>query len=126
MLGMYIYDVRKDQEMAHTVFMCFHLYIANIFLLNYLVAILSTIYENMEETGDFKFKCFKYKFIERYEIAFLDTNGYTELVIHPPPFNLPLMCLFPALWDEDKMRRWSHKYSIIQFWVENCVVYIPG
>ena len=48
----------------------FHLYIANIFLLNYLVAILSTVYSEMSEEGDFYYKYYKYKYIERYNIAF--------------------------------------------------------
>lgn len=47
----------------HTIFMVLHIYIANIFMLNYLVAILSTVYELMMEKGDFKFKCYKYNYI---------------------------------------------------------------
>lgn len=50
--------------------MYFHVYIANIFMLNYLVAILATVYEDMLEQGDFIYKCKKYFYIERYMIAF--------------------------------------------------------
>jgi len=43
--------------------------LTNVFLLNYLVAILSTVYEQREEQGDFAFKQNKYMYIERYAIA---------------------------------------------------------
>ena len=52
--------------------MMFNIFISSVFLLNYLVAILSTVYEEMMEMGDFAFKCNKYKYIERYNIAFKD------------------------------------------------------
>jgi hypothetical protein len=41
---------------------------ANIFMLNYLVAILATIYEIMLEKGDFAYKSNKYMYIERFFI----------------------------------------------------------
>jgi hypothetical protein len=47
-------------QSSHTVFTVLHVFFANIFLLNYLVAILATVYENMMELGDFAFKCNKY------------------------------------------------------------------
>lgn len=44
----------------HTIFTVLHVFFANIFLLNYLVAILATTYEEQMEIGDFAFKCNKY------------------------------------------------------------------
>lgn len=74
-MGSYDYAVFarfKKVEEIHTTFMFLHIYIANIFLLNYLVAILSTVYSDMMEIGEFSFLCNKYLYIERYNIAFQD------------------------------------------------------
>jgi len=98
MLGMYQYRIEKQYENSHTIFLVLHIYVANIFLLNYLVAILSTVYEQMLEKGDFRFKCYRYSYIERYKIAFKDDNGYSELVVHPPPFNMGLIFILPAVF----------------------------
>ena len=46
-----------------------HIFISNIFLLNYLVAILGSVYEEGVEIGDFLFKSNKYQYVERYWIA---------------------------------------------------------
>jgi hypothetical protein len=119
MLGMYQYQVQTNHAQAHGVFMMIHIYIANIFMLNYLVAILSTVYAQMEEKGDFKFKCYKYKYIARYNIAFADDGGYTELVVHPPPLNLALIFLLPAVFKKDWMKKYSYLFSKINFWFEN-------
>jgi hypothetical protein len=44
--------------------------VSSVFILNYLIAVLATIYEEMNELGDFAFKSSKYHYIERYYIAF--------------------------------------------------------
>ena len=102
--------------------MIFHLYIANIFLLNYLIAILSSVYGEMGEKGLFYYKLYKYKYIERYAVAFKDTDGYSELIIHPPPINLFLVFLLPFLWRKDKLKKYAHLFSKINFWAENCIM----
>ncbi len=48
------------------------MFLANTFVLNYLVAILTTVYEEMLEKGDFAYKSNKYMYIERYYIALQD------------------------------------------------------
>jgi len=61
MQGAYDLDAIEERYHTHHIFlMWLHIYIANIFLLNYLVAILSTVYEEMLETGDFSYKVKKY------------------------------------------------------------------
>ena len=107
--------------------MIFHIYVANIFLLNYLVAILSTIYEEMDEgPGEFQFKCYMYNYIERYEIAFQDQLGYNELILHPPPINIFLTTILPCVIKPEWMKEYSHKFSIAMFWAENILLYIPS
>ena len=60
MMGSYGYTVGADEQYKHIYFLIFHIFISNIFLLNYLIAILSTVYEVMNEQGDFAYKSFKY------------------------------------------------------------------
>ena len=105
----------------HTIYIVVHVAFANIFLLNYLIAILSTVYEDMMEMGDFAYKCNKYKYIERYMIAFKDEWGYTELIVHAPPLNIPLVFLVPCVFKQDMMLRISSAYSLVNFWFENLV-----
>ena len=72
MLGNYGYSVTGEDEYLHVCVLIFHIFISNIFLLNYLIAILSTVYEDMAPLGDFSYKSSKYKYIERYNIAMQD------------------------------------------------------
>lgn len=104
--------------------MIFHLYIANIFLLNYLVAILGNVYGDMGEKGTFFYKIYKYKYIERYTIAFKDKNGYSELIIHAPPINMFLIALLPFLTDKEKILKYSLVFSKVNFWFENIFLII--
>ena len=120
MMGAYTYDIgRKKFERPHEFYMYFHVYIANIFMLNYLVAILATVYEEMLEEGEFIFMCKKYFYIERYMVAFQDDGGYTELIVHAPPVNFFLVFLMPAIFSKERMRKWAHNFSIMNFWAEN-------
>lgn len=55
-------------KQENDVFMVFHIVFSNVFLLNYLIAILATVYNSMLEKGDFAYKSNKYMFIERFYI----------------------------------------------------------
>jgi hypothetical protein len=123
MLGGYDFGAIEDRySIHHTFATIFHVFIAHIFMLNYLIAILCTVYENMIATGDFSYKVKRYQFIERYIIAFKDEWGYSELVIHPPPINFFLIVLVPSMFAQDAMKRSALMYSQINFWLENLVL----
>ena len=66
MLGNYGFNVTGADENFHAIIIIIHILISNIYLLNYLIAILSTVYEEMAELGDFAYKSSKYQYIERY------------------------------------------------------------
>jgi hypothetical protein len=126
-LGAYQYSIRIkpiNYTKIHSFIMIFHLYIANIFLLNYLVAILGNVYGDMGEKGTFFYKIYKYKYIERYTIAFKDKNGYSELIIHAPPINIFLIALLPFLTNKEKILKYSLLFSKINFWFENIFLII--
>jgi hypothetical protein len=61
MMGGYSFgSITPKYQTAHEIFTIIHIFIANIFLLNYLVAILGSVYEDSIEIGDFLFKSNKY------------------------------------------------------------------
>ena len=72
MLGAYKYTEDENFEMSNGILTMIHVFLSNIFLLNFLVAILSTVYEIMQEHGEFAFKKNKYEFIEKYSVAMMD------------------------------------------------------
>jgi len=82
-----------------------HVFLSNVFLLNFLIAILSTVYNMMMDHGEFSYKSNKYEFIEKYSIAMLDTDGYAELVIHPPPINFFTIFIIPFIFSRLTMRK---------------------
>jgi hypothetical protein len=108
-----LYKVEND------ILMLFHVLFSNVFLLNYLVAILSTVYESMLEKGDFAYKSNKYMYIERFYIPMQDQWGYTELVVHPPPMNYISSLLLCVIFKPGLMKRCSDVISKLIFWIEN-------
>jgi len=59
-IGSYEYTEDWNYIMSNSILTMIHVFIANIFMLNYLVAILSTVYEIMQDEGEFSFKSNKY------------------------------------------------------------------
>lgn len=55
-LGNFDYYVATTKALQFQIIIQINVLIANVFLLNYLIAILSTVYSNMEEQGDFSYK----------------------------------------------------------------------
>ena len=102
-----------------------HVFISNVFMLNYLVAILSTVYEIMQDEGEFSYKANKYQFIEKYSVAMLDPNGYSELIIHPPPLNILTMFILPCIIKKSLKKKAADVFSKLIFWTEN-VFYIAS
>ena len=109
--------------MSNSILTVLHVFISNVFLMNYLVAILATVYEIMMDGGEFAYKSCKYQFIEKYSIAILDKNGYSELILHPPPINLFSLILWPFVIKASVMKKASDCFSKFIFWIEN-VAYI--
>jgi hypothetical protein len=97
----------------------FHKFMSSIFLLNFLIAILSAVYDYMQEEGEFQYKKCKYEFIEKYSIALMDPWGYHELVIHPPPINFFTLFLFPFLIKGSIMKSGAKVFAKFMFWFEN-------
>lgn len=91
--------------------------------MNYLIAILATVYSSMRVVGDFKYKANRYSYIEKFQIAYLDTKGYEEYVIHPAPINLLTLALIPFTLQQ-KGNKFSDIFSKCMFWLENLVMIV--
>lgn len=70
------FDELNPYKVENDIWMLVHVMIGNIFLLNYLIAILATIYEDMLPKGKFAYESNKYMYIERFFIPMLDIWGY--------------------------------------------------
>ena len=120
-IGYYVYTEQSNYEMSNSICTMIHVFISNIFLLNYLVAILATVYDYMQDEGEFEYKSNKYEYIEKYSIPILDKHGYSEIILHPPPLNVFALCIVPCVIKKSLMRRGADCFSKFIFWVENSV-----
>jgi hypothetical protein len=53
----------------------------------------------------------------------LDPNGYSEIIIHPPPLNVFTIFILPCIIKKSLMRKAADVFSKLIFWSEN-VFYI--
>lgn len=128
MLGGYSYGGVSNLEFAYTIVMILHLFIINILLLNFMVAILSTTYGDMLESGSFLYKCSLFQYCEKYMIAFQD-DRIGELMIHSPPLNFFSLLMLPTLFVPDQIsrnltERVTQRFSYLNFWIENIFIVI--
>ena len=85
--------------------MIFVAFFANVLLMNYIIAILSTTYQNQQESGIFEYKTNLYQYCERYIIAF--KSEYGEIVLHPPPISYLSLLLLPFAFNQKVLKRAS-------------------
>lgn len=108
----------EGREISHSVLTIVHVFFTNIILMNYLIAILSSTYEKMKQSGVFSFKQNLYSYCERYILAFSD-RAYGEMVLHPPPLSYISIILLPFLPSRKAMETLSTGVSYIMYWLEN-------
>lgn len=107
---------------SHSVLVMVHVIISFVFLMNYLVAILTTVYEIMYENGDFYAIEYQYIFITKYLTALEENNGYDKLILFPPPLNFfitPLILVAPSREYTRKLSRFLYN---IFYWGENVLL----
>ena len=121
-IGAYSYGGSGDKELLYSAITVLHLFFLFILLLNFMIAILSTTYGSMLESGSFKYKCSLYEYCERYMIAFEEEN-FGELVVHAPPLNILCLVMVPfsIIPASNVMSKVSHMYSLFIFWMENII-----
>lgn len=109
-LAVYSYKGMESKVIVHSLQLMMHVFLTNVLLLNYLIAILSTTYENMKQSGIFKYKVNLYKYCERYMTAY-DEGGTGEFVLHPPPVSLTTIVLIPFIVNKTVFNKVSKFYS---------------
>lgn len=103
-MAVFDYNGMQGREISHSMLTIFTVFFANILLMNYLIAILSTTYDKMKESGVFKYKCNLHIYCERYLIAFSE-KGIGEFVIHPPPISFSLFLIFPFIFSRKALTK---------------------
>ena len=117
-IGSFDYSNMGDRELSFSILQIVFVFFGNILLLNYLIAILSTTYENMKQTGIFKYKVNLYQYCERFMIAF-EEKAYGEIVLHPPPLSYISMIMMPFVWSSFLMTHVTKWFSYMMHWLEN-------
>ena len=110
---------------SFSVLVIVHIIISNMFLLNFLVAILTTVFDIMNRNGDFYAIEYQYRFILKYMKALEENSGYEKLILYPPPLNfflIPLMIVSPSRHLTKKV---SVFISYFFYWLEN-IFFILG
>ena len=120
-LGNYDREDLERNNYSHSLLLIVHLIISNIFLLNYLIAILSTVYATMRVVGEFKYQASRYSFIEKHQIAWREGKGKEQFVIYPAPMNLITIFLIPFAVNT-KGEKYGEVFSKCMYWIENTVI----
>jgi hypothetical protein len=112
-------------QLSHSVLYIIHVTISNIFLLNFLVAILQTVFDIMIQNGDFYATQYQYIFITKYMKAMENSeDGYDKLILFPPPLNIFLVPLVLVSPSRTLTRKLGRFISYFFFWGENVLLVI--
>ncbi len=93
-MAVFDFDGMEGREISHSLLTIFTVFFANILLMNYLIAILSTTYDKMKESGVFRYKCNLYQYCERFMVAFED-EPYGGFVMLPPIASFTALFMIP-------------------------------
>ena len=124
MLGNYLQLTYSRRDLEYKIIFTLFMLVSHIFLLNFLIAILSLTYVEMSERGKFEFLRNRYQYIEKFMTPLKNENGYQELIIQPSPVNMlsfPILILLPK---KELFKKASFYYSIMIFWFENVIFII--
>ena len=115
------YDYDMDgREVSYSILVVLHLSISGIFLVNYLIALLTTVYELTKETGDFYYKANVCYYCEKYNTPLKD-RVYGELVYNPAPVCLMSLFLLPFICSTFLMVKAANLLGILIFWIQNII-----
>lgn len=104
---------------SHSILVIVHVVISHIFLMNFLIAILTQVYEVMIQNGDFYAIQYSFVFVTKYIKAMNEENGYEKLILFPPPLNFFVIPLLLASPSETISKAISKYLGYIFFWLEN-------
>lgn len=112
-----------------------HQIVTRVFLLNYLVAVLTTIYQFMIVEGEYTYSRMRYLFYKKYQRLYVSDSHFesqavhkqehyfSEQVIHPPPLNIVVIMInlasFPLAWKRSLYLKVFKFIGHTIFWIEN-------
>jgi len=117
----YVYVDLGDQNIEHSYFLIVYGTISTIFILNYIIATITTIYKAMMIEGEFHKKAYKYQWIMRFKRIEL-REDLAELLLLPPPLNLLLLPSYPFLFCPSLSGPVLKAIRLICFWTENALI----
>ncbi len=116
-MAVYVYS-DEEKVLSQSLLLILHVFFSNILLMNFLIAILSTTYENMQQSGIFKYKTNLFQYCEMYINAF-NEDVYGELVLHPPPLSYIASIMLPFVVSKALLKRAARFFAFLMFWLEN-------
>ena len=119
MLGNYVQNTYPQRDIEYKILFTIFMLCSHVFLLNYLIAILSSVYAIMSARGKFAFLSNKYQYVEKFRTVLNDRCGYQELVIHALPFNVLSFPLLFFIFKKNQMVQAAFYFSFTVFWIEN-------
>ena len=108
----------QSREQSFSILIHIHIFIAAVLLLNFLIAILSSVYEMTKQDGDFSYRSNVYQYSEKYRIP-LEDPVYGELVYHPVPVSLVGLALLPFMCKKECALKVARSLGLLIFWSEN-------
>ena len=123
MVGNYVYVDLGNFEKGYSIMVIIYLMITNVFLLNYMVAVIDAIFEYMLDVGEFKAKRYKfYYYTSKKQIFDLSPDDLDNMVIHPPPYNIFGMIIFFVLPFKTLRKTLSVWVESVVFWIDNIIL----
>jgi len=95
-LAVYSQEIDENQTLA-SLFVMVHVFLMNVILLNYMIAILSATYEQIKYSGTFRYKVNLFMYCEKFMIAFKN-DEMGELIKHSVPFSIFTVFLLPQIF----------------------------
>jgi len=120
-LAIISYEKMENRILSYSVLIIFYVFMANILLMNFLIAILTTTYEQMKEKGVFFYKVNLFQYCERFLPAF-NNRAYGEFTLHPPPLTYLVFPFSFFMLSKRTVDCLTTFFALFMHWIENILV----
>ena len=111
------FSLNNDYDIINRVLLIIHIFISNVLLLNYLVAVLMVVFNYVmiePAEKEFNLRNSVYYFSRRYDAAMHD-EYYGNLILIQPPLNFLLIFSLPLFWFKDLLKSFQYYMGIFYF-----------
>eukprot|EP00347_Sterkiella_histriomuscorum_P020408 403337919 len=123
MVSNYEFEDYGIYQRSFSIFIMIFLTITNIFFLNFLVAIIDSIYQYMLKDGEFQAKKYRFYFYNSKMLAFeMSTDDLDSMIIHPPPYNVLSLVLILLIPFKNTRKKLSMKINSLVYWIDNIIL----